>query len=70
MDKTDWAFATFLMLMSGLLGLVIGLGLAVEAQQHQAIEAGVGYWEQIDNGPETRFVYGVKPEGEGKSNAK
>lgn len=31
-------------------------------ERQKAIEAGVGYWRQVDDGPETEFVYGVKPQ--------
>ena len=35
---------------------------AVWGQQKRAIEAGVGYWKQVDpSSPEMEFVYGVPP---------
>lgn len=60
MEKLDRAFAVLLVVIAFVVGFVIGVQTAVKVEREAAIKGGVGYWEQIDCGEDTRFVYGLK----------
>lgn len=64
MDNVDRFIVVVFVLCAFAIGLTIGGCAGVESQQDEAVKSGVGYWEQIDCGRQTRFVYGVKTPAE------